>query len=191
MMSPEFYETFAHWEYILIYQADAWVLSDRLSEWCSKGYDSIGAPWTPKPKNRKLYYRIFNFLKRGFCYISGSSDYSRIYYRVGNGGLSLRRGESFRAARDRDVDARERFSSMGNHLGNEDVFWAVVPEGFRYPSQEEALRFAFDTNPRYCYRLCGSRLPMGCHSWSKPRMWRFWQQIIPLPGAASGAAADK
>ena len=28
-------------------------------------------------------------------------------------------------------------------------------------------------------------------SWSKPRMWRFWQQIIPLPDAASGAAADK
>ena len=88
-------------------------------------------------------------------------------------------------------DEIERFCSMGNHLGNEDVFWAVVPEGFRYPSQEEALRFAFDTNPRYCYRLCGSRLPMGCHSWSKPRMWRFWQQIIPLPDAASGAAADK
>ena len=82
MMSPEFYETFAQWEYILIYQTDAWVFSDRLSEWCSKGYDYIGAPWIPKPKYRKLYYRIFNFLKRGFCYISGSPDYSRIYYRV-------------------------------------------------------------------------------------------------------------
>lgn len=63
MMSPEFYETFAQWEYILIYQTDAWVFSDRLSEWCSKGYDYIGAPWIPKPKYRKLYYRIFNFLK--------------------------------------------------------------------------------------------------------------------------------
>lgn len=80
MMSPEFYETFAQWEYILIYQTDAWVFSDRLSEWCSKGYDYIGAPWIPKPKYRKLYYRIFNFLKRVFCYISGSSDYSRIHY---------------------------------------------------------------------------------------------------------------
>lgn len=66
MMSPEFYETFAQWEYILIYQTDAWVFSDRLSEWCSKGYDYIGAPWIPKPKYRKLYYRIFNFLKRVF-----------------------------------------------------------------------------------------------------------------------------
>ena len=56
MMSPEFYETFAQWEYILIYQTDAWVFSDRLSEWCSKGYDYIGAPWIPKPKYRKLYY---------------------------------------------------------------------------------------------------------------------------------------
>ena len=48
MMSPEFYETFAQWEYILIYQTDAWVFSDRLSEWCSKGYDYIGAPWISK-----------------------------------------------------------------------------------------------------------------------------------------------
>ena len=78
MMSPEFYETFAQWEYILIYQTDAWVFSDRLSEWCSKGYDYIGAPWIPKPKYRKLYYRIFNFLKRGFCYISGSPIAPRI-----------------------------------------------------------------------------------------------------------------
>ena len=114
-----------------------------------------------------------------------------LYGKIGNGGLSLRRVESFRAACEKYGDEIERFCSMGNHLGNEDGFWAVVPEGFRYPSQEEALRFAFDTNPRYCYRLCGSRLPMGCHSWSKPRMWRFWQQIIPLPDAASGAAADK
>ena len=114
-----------------------------------------------------------------------------LYGKIGNGGLSLRRVESFRAACEKYGDEIERFCSMGNHLGNEDVFWAVVPEGFRYPSQEEALRFAFDTNPRYCYRLCGSRLPMGCHSWSKPRMWRFWQQIIPPPDAASGAAADK
>ena len=31
--------------------------------------------------------------------------------------------------------------------GNEDVFWAVVPEDFRYPTEREALRFAFDAIP--------------------------------------------
>ena len=56
---------------------------------------------------------------------------------------------------------------------------STVPDEFRYPTPDEALRFAFDTNPAYCYRLTGKHLPMGCHSWSKPRMRRFWDGIIP------------
>ena len=58
-------------------------------------------------------------------------------------------------------------------------FWALVPDVFRYPDWKEALGFSFDTNPAYCWRLTGGRLPMGCHSWSKPRMYRFWRRIIP------------
>ena len=161
------------------------------ADWCRRGYDCVAAPWV----RRKVY--DLPILKQYLRWRlrraerAGRMIRQSLYGKIGNGGLSLRRVESFRAACEKYGDEIERFCSMGNHLGNEDVFWAVVPEGFRYPSQEEALRFAFDTNPRYCYRLCGSRLPMGCHSWSKPRMWRFWQQIIPLPDAASGAAADK
>ena len=178
-------------EYLLICHTDAWIFRDELADWCRRGYDCVAAPWV----RRKVY--DLPILKQYLRWRlrraerAGRMIRQSLYGKIGNGGLSLRRVESFRAACEKYGDEIERFCSMGNHLGNEDVFWAVVPEGFRYPSQEEALRFAFDTNPRYCYRLCGSRLPMGCHSWSKPRMWRFWQQIIPLPDAASGAAADK
>ena len=45
MMSPEFYEAFADFDYILIYQLDAFVFYDALEDFCSLGYDYIGAPW--------------------------------------------------------------------------------------------------------------------------------------------------
>ena len=47
-----------------------------------------------------------------------------------------------------------------------------------YDAAEEALAFAFDTTPAYCFRLTGGRLPMGCHSWSKRKMYRFWRRFI-------------
>lgn len=45
MMSRMFYERFSGYDYMLIYQLDAWVFSDELTEWCLKGYDYVGAPW--------------------------------------------------------------------------------------------------------------------------------------------------
>ena len=45
MLASGFYERFLDSTYILIYQLDAFVFRDELKEWCSKGYDYIGAPW--------------------------------------------------------------------------------------------------------------------------------------------------
>ena len=160
MLSAGFYELFRDYEYLLICHTDAWIFRDELGDWCRRGYDCVAAPWV----RRKVYdlpiLKQYLRWRLRRAQRAGRMIRQSLYGKIGNGGLSLRRVESFRAACERYGDEIERFCSMGNHLGNEDVFWAVVPEGFRYPSQEEALRFAFDTNPRYCYRLCGSRLPM-------------------------------
>lgn len=45
LMSPFFYEAFKAYDYILIYQLDAFVFYDALEKFCSLGYDYIGAPW--------------------------------------------------------------------------------------------------------------------------------------------------
>ena len=45
MLMQGFYELFEKYTYILIYQLDAFVFSDQLSEMCKYGYDYIGAPW--------------------------------------------------------------------------------------------------------------------------------------------------
>src|SRR2546423_218709 len=50
LLSRPFYEAFADYDYILIYQTDALVFSDQLREWCAAGYDYLGAPW-PKWKH--------------------------------------------------------------------------------------------------------------------------------------------
>ena len=45
LLSRCFYERFSSFDYMLIYQLDAWVFRDELDSWCNKGYDYIGAPW--------------------------------------------------------------------------------------------------------------------------------------------------
>src|SRR5215475_12526935 len=72
MLSSKFYEAFAEYKYVLNYQLDALVFSDQLTEWCAKDFDYIGAPWLA-------------------CEDTPNVKVSR----VGNGGFSLRKVESF------------------------------------------------------------------------------------------------
>ena len=48
LLSTEFYDLFSAYDYILIYQLDAYVFRNELDEWVAKGYDYIGAPWIIK-----------------------------------------------------------------------------------------------------------------------------------------------
>lgn len=178
MLSGAFYNLFTNSEYVLICHTDAWIFRDELAEWCARGYDCVAAPWVRRPVyDLPLVKEWMNFRLRQSLR-SGKPTRQILYGRIGNGGLSLRRVASFRAACDRYQTQIERFTANPHHLFNEDVFWATVPAEFRYPSWREALGFAIDTNPAYCLRLRGEALPFGCHSWSKPRMWRTWKRII-------------
>ena len=72
LTSPAFYRAFLSYEYILIYQLDAFVFSDQMEYFCSLGYDYIGAAWS-------------SIFRREFIYRD------KVYkVRVGNGGFSLR-----------------------------------------------------------------------------------------------------
>ena len=56
LLSTGFYDLFSAYDYILIYQLDAYVFRNELDEWVAKGYDYIGAPWIIK---RGLSYYLF------------------------------------------------------------------------------------------------------------------------------------
>ena len=76
LLSPIFYKAFIDYRFILIYHLDALVFSDQLTQWCEMDFDFIGAPWI---KHEEAPY-------------AGNPTYEG---KVGNGGFSLRKIESF------------------------------------------------------------------------------------------------
>jgi hypothetical protein len=176
MLATELYRRFAHYEFILVYQLDALALSDRLDEWCRKGYDYVGAPWVRR-----------------------RTDGSLAFAGAGNGGFSLRRVESFIRGAELRMRLGRRFAGSGRHvaaLGRralrdparvlqlvrdryvyEDKFWSseaprLVP-AFRVAPAEIAVDFAFETAPRFCFEQNRRHLPFGCHGWREhdPDFW--------------------
>jgi Protein of unknown function (DUF5672) len=73
LKSSVFYERFSEYDYILIAQLDCLIFSSDLNQWMAKGYDYLAAPWF-----------------KGF-----GKDHRPGLWRVGNGGLSLRRVNSY------------------------------------------------------------------------------------------------
>jgi hypothetical protein len=72
LKSSNFYERFSDKDFILIAQLDCLIFSSDLNQWMAKGYDYLAAPWF-----------------KGFA-----KDHRLGLWRVGNGGLSLRRVKS-------------------------------------------------------------------------------------------------
>lgn len=191
LKNRDFYKCFKTYEYILIYQLDAWVFEDKLDYWCDKGYDYIGAPWFEDWCNHEDG-------KEFFC--------------VGNGGFSLRRVSRFLTATDvsqklygfrqfvmrkqwrkgRFLGMLKEFLSGPNRLGTfmaskkdrwEDVFFCCDLQGTRLelntPSCSEAALFSIETSPKYIFNEVNhGQLPFGCHAWRRYEYEEFWKDII-------------
>ncbi len=78
MLSKDFYYEFIRYKYILIYQLDAYVFSDKLVEWCQYGFDYVGAPWVDHLELEAIASNCTKLRKLLF-----GNRYSRM---VGNGG---------------------------------------------------------------------------------------------------------
>ena len=156
MLSPEFYQRFQEYEYILIYQLDAFVFFDKLSYFCSLGYDYIGAPWL---------HGVFYYMDDEHC-----------IWNVGNGGLSLRKVKSFIEIVEKECPLKEQV------VKNEDlIFSTIVDERFQIAPVEIALQFAFERQVRECYKLNHEQLPFGCHAWERYD-FDFWRPYIEKEG---------
>lgn len=186
MLDKCFYERFAKYEYMLIYQLDAWVFCDELKEWCSKGYDYIGAPWVEVNDNGELQ-------------LTG----------VGNGGFSLRRVQHFidvlsyrghvRNATQLNLPPtlKNRIYKFFYALGYqntisyykkdptlyEDIFLSIFLSNTKLrakmPTPKEAVFFAFEKQPSFLYSKIG-KLPFGCHAWRKYEFGEFWCNYISI-----------
>ena len=138
MLSKDLYEKFLDTKYILIYQTDAYLFSDKLDEWCQKDYDYIGAPWYPKKKYRAMHYRAFMKVRSFYRSLTGKFDPADIFYQVGNGGLSLRNTKKHYhiASQNSPVIVKFRKNCDSTNY-NEDIFWSIkvnqTREEFNYP----------------------------------------------------------
>ncbi|NCD70353.1 DUF5672 family protein [Mucilaginibacter agri] len=185
MLSPIFYEQFLAYEYILIYQMDAFVFKDELADWCSQNWDYIGAPWIRKQivsnpfkaavlKAQQYLSTEFNLKKRG---VPNKYQFEN---RVGNGGFSLRRVRPFyEVCVSMDKQIKE-YLAYTAHQYNEDAFWSIEvnrkKKMLNIPDWQTGLKFAFEYAPQTAYGLNGYQLPFGCHDWDN--YLEFWGPIF-------------
>ena len=182
LLSSLFYERFLDSEYILIYQLDAFVFKDELTEWCQKGYDYIGAPWISSIK-KSIWSKFFNSIAKKFR-SKEKNNREQIFYKVGNGGFSLRKTASHYSIVKQNKSFILNFLKAENKeiYAIEDVFWSIkAPEfyqEFKIPDYKEALYFAIDRKPKIALALINNQLPFGCHGINKPKVIKFWNLIL-------------
>jgi hypothetical protein len=189
MLSAEFYSQFLAYEYILIYQADAFAFRDELPYWCNQGIDYVGAPWlrihgypdmlkAVKSRVQMLYHARFDVQKHG-----RPSD-MQFVNRVGNGGFSLRRVKKFHDLSVRLKDKMQRYLTIDDHYYNEDSFWSIevnrTNKQLNIPGYKKASRFAFENAPQKSLKITSNALPFGCHAWDKHL--DFWRPIFKEQG---------
>lgn len=185
MLCPEFYERFLDYEYLLICQTDAYVFSDRLDEWCARGWDYIGAPWIPSAKYNAPWRRAELFITQSLGRLLGRYNSRSNYFRTGNGGFSLRRVVACLDVVRADAQPIGAFLARGNYHYAEDIYWSICANRIRrrlsIPHYTEALGFAFENHPAQLYTRNGGQLPFGAHAWYKGSRLDFWRRFISLP----------
>jgi hypothetical protein len=196
LLSTDFYNAFGDFDWVLVHQLDAFVFYDGLSEWCSRPYDYVGAPWW--------------------------NDKESSWWGVGNGGFSLRNVRSsldvLTSSSKEDPEAywnMERivtasraklalksYRKWGKRLGfrddvrgflsrfmaegrPEDLFWglhAVRFHGsFRVAPVEAGLAFAIEGGLLEAGDRYASRPPFGCHQNRFLRMIARFLQGVEQP----------
>ena len=186
MLSSLFYEAFSKYEYMLVYQLDAFVFSDKLLYWCNKNLDYIGASWVAKKRGFRNGIRQNISVQKYLKTLKNKQNFEcdlqldlLSFKRVGNGGFSLRKIDAF-------IKITKKYSHwiqkiIENEIP-EDTFWGVLLNLYQanlitVGTYRQGISFAFEMNPARAYRLNWNCLPFGCHDfedWDK----QFWKRFI-------------
>jgi len=163
MLDANFYRRFDKYDFILVYQLDAYVFDDQLEYWCNQGYDYVGAPW--------------------FDGYGLANDKSSLIRYSGNGGFSLRSVKSFLrvlTANGKSEKLIKEFVKTGN---NEDGFFSFhakrIISDFSVAPADVAMFFSFECLPEKLYVMTEKKLPFGCHAWGKYNL-KFWSSFIDI-----------
>jgi len=198
-MDKYFYKKFKEYEYMLIYQLDAWAFFDDLDKWCEMNYDYIGAPMPTKTE-----------LIKHKTYIDCNVNELNVFDMVGNGGFSLRKISKFIGLCSNKwlpiLNFKHLFNIYKTKVKKNPIwiFWIIIRRFgwnnsinriiknwhwedrvfahlgnlgiINTPPVELSVSFAFECLPDVAFHLNRNKLPMGVHSW----FWRkyFWKDYI-------------
>ncbi len=208
LVSSEFYQAFADYEYILLYQLDCAVFSDDLLAWCSKGFDYIGAPWTRREGGQiafrevgngglslrnvhsalrvlQIYHQPLRKLTRRLQFVLNLIR--QVWKRLTGGIRSVIKTGPASLAQRGFNEARKAVRVAKPEYHNEDIFWSFeapqLDPSFTIPSAEVAVAFSFEQEPRFCFEKNGRKLPFGCHNWAGFDRG-FWEEYLERPSQA-------
>jgi hypothetical protein len=178
MLSDKFYFKFLKYNYILLYQLDAFVFSNNIDYWCRQDYDYIGAPWLRerqfKSKYKLLKENIKSYFHRRYNIIEKTGMPAldkQLANQVGNGGFSLRKTKIFYEVCVKSKEKIKKYLDGKNAYFNEDIFFSIEINRkkniIKIPKYRVAIKFAFETFPERALKLNGNKLPFGCHAWEK------------------------
>lgn len=197
MLKTHLYNKFLNYNFMLVYQLDAWVFEDSLKYWCEQNYDYIGAPWF-----------------EGFDKADGNSPLMDL---AGNGGLSLRKISKIKKLLKTSYKPDCTFKKFFNrnkkhklisniinapfllikyifHVIKTETFWSSteifeditivqcgpkVLKKFNVAPPEIALKFSFEAQPKRLYKMNDKKLPFACHAFEKYD-FDFWKQFINI-----------
>ncbi len=177
MLSDGYYVAFANFDYVLVHQLDAFVFRDELADWCSRGYDYVGAPWLRDRDYTGWADELaFSLKQRVATWLElkkpdGVTPREIITLnKVGNGGLSLRKVAALRRVLRQGAGQLRTYEAQTMHQYNEDVFFGIEVNRYwprlRVPDFRKALRFAVEFYPQRAVETYNrGELPFGCHAW--------------------------
>lgn len=159
MLNIHFYQEFSSYDYMLIAQPDAYILSgkDELDVFMSKEYQYWGAPWDP-------YLKIYCVDLKGIRLFG--KLFKPVICKSGNGGFSLRHINST----IRLLNMKKITVKLWCNNYNEDGFFAYFGHSseldwFNCPSEKEASHFALETNMKEI--LMSGQKVFAVHAWEK------------------------
>ena len=193
LLTPEFYRRFETYEYMLIYQLDAWAFRDELEFWCQKGYDYIGAPFVQTYGNveqvvvgnggfslRRIsaMLRVLEHTDRKMFGNAQLKEFFKFYIAQGK---FLQAVKPLLRMFSLYPNSRGSFLKQSYHekFNSEDMVFHFMSreftdDGLIMPGVKEAALFSLDTFPERFFQ----KLPFGCHAWMKGSA-PFWKNHIP------------
>ncbi|MGL5919544.1 MAG: DUF5672 family protein, partial [Bacteroidales bacterium] len=134
------------------------------------------------PRKNKTINKLISNFKSDFAHLFNRIASTDKRFRVGNGGLSLRRIETFKEITLNYKSAIADFLSKNGNLFNEDIFFSIQLSKLGYsiniPNFVTACGFAIESNPQKAMEFNNNKLPLGCHAWHKEPFVKFWQKHI-------------